>query len=272
MKISRLMLVLSLVGFMAIGCFLGEVRADIKAGLVSAWTFNDGSGKDLTGKYDGVANGGVKAAAGKYGGGMDFNGKDGFVEVKDGPGLKLPGDLTVAGWMNVRKGNNHAAICWKGEKIGWGPLFNWRVATTADKNMTWGRTAGGTEAWFATDGVIDVNKWIHVALTTGAAGSKSYVDGTDVTGKTGQGDNTKVKGPYNTFDGKPVEIGVGRGIDGVAGRDFYFDGMIDEVYIYSRELSAADIKELMDSDTTKGGVAVELKGKLAASWGDLKRR
>jgi hypothetical protein len=46
----------------------------------------------------------------------------------------------------------------------------------------------------------------------------------------------------------------------------YFKGIIDEVMIYDRTLNADDIKELATE-----GLPVESKGKLAITWGTLKR-
>jgi hypothetical protein len=143
--------------------------------------------------------------------------------------------------------------------------------------MTWGRTDGdanfaGTEFWFATDNVITTNEWIHVALTSSSVdGQRAYVNGEDVTSLTGQGSNAAATGPFGTFPGYPVEIGVGRRIDGVDGRDFYFDGVLDEILIYNRTLSADEVADLAGGSLPSGGVTVvDAKGKATTTWADIK--
>lgn len=246
--------------------------AGLTDGLVSAWLFNDGTAKDLTGKNDGIIHGATKAA-GKYGSSLSFNGVDNYVEIPDSPSLHLPEGLTVAAWMNVKVGVDHGAVCWKGEKIGWGPNFSWRVATTSDTDMTWGRCPAGIEGWFATNGVTPAtNQWVHVALTSNAPGAatpmRCYVNGEDKTGVSGQ-TGMNEKPPYLVFEGVPVEIGVGRGHGGTVGNDKFFNGLIDEVVIYDRGLTQNEIKELMGADLSTI-TAVDPAGKIASVWGKIK--
>ncbi|HIE29080.1 TPA: LamG domain-containing protein [Candidatus Poribacteria bacterium] len=269
-------LVLTIIALSAIICAgaHADITADLTDGLVSAWLFNDGSAADSVGGNDGIIHG-ATSADGKYGSALSFNGVDNYVEIPDDPSLHLPEGLTVAAWMNVNVGGNHAAICWKGVKVGWGPNFSWRVCTTSDTNMTWGRCPEGTEGWFATDGVIPgLGEWVHVALTSGTDGPpymRCYVNSEDKTGVSGQ-DGMNNPPPYQVFEGIPIEIGVGRAIGGTEGNDTYFDGMIDEVLIYNRPLSAGEISELMNTDMGTAITAVEAAGKIASVWGKIKEQ
>jgi hypothetical protein len=70
------------------------------------------------------------------------------------------------------------------------------------------------------------------------------------------------------FEGKPVEIGVGRGVDGTAGNDVYFNGMIDEIYIWERGLSEDEIQKLAQG--SRPSLSIDSMGKLAISWGAIK--
>jgi hypothetical protein len=245
--------------------------ADINTGLVSAYTFEDGTAVDETGRNNGVVNGATKVA-GKNGNCLKFDGTNDFVSIPDSPSLHLPEGLTVAAWINFPTGKDHSAICAKHVMIGWGANFSWRIATTSNTGMTWGRCKEGAENYFATDGVLPgPNQWIHVAMTCMAPGAatsqRAYVNGKDITDVTGQADNIKVAPPFLVFDGVPVEIGVGRGYGGTQGNDVYFEGMIDDVVIYNRGLTANEINDLMKTDLT---TAVAPAGKATSTWAKIK--
>jgi hypothetical protein len=266
-------LVLTILALSAMIC-ASAYAAGLTDGLVSAWLFNDGTAKDLTGKNNGIIHGATKAA-GKYGSCLSFNGVDNYVEIPDSPSLQLPEGLTVAAWMNVTVGGNHSAICWKGQMVGWGANFSWRVCTTSNTDMTWGRCTEGAENYFATGGVIPATgQWVHVAQTCMAPGAatnqRAYVNGKDITDLTGQTDNIKAAPPFLVFEGVPVEIGVGRGINGTAGNDVYFNGLIDEVVIYNRGLTADEINQLMGANLATVVTAVNPAGKIASVWGKIK--
>jgi hypothetical protein len=244
--------------------------AGINDGIVSAWSFDDGTAADQSGRNPGIVHG-ATLAAGMHGGCLSFDGTDDYVEVPDSPSLQLPEGLTVAAWMNLDAGGDHAAICWKGEMVGWGANFSFRVCTTNDTSMTWGRCNDG-EQYFATGDVLPgPGEWIHVAMTCMAPGApttqRAYVNGEDITDVTGQTGQIASEGPFQVFEGIPVEMGVGRGIGGTVGNDTYFDGLIDDVIIYKRGLTADEIVELMDLDVA---TAVESSGKEATVWGAIK--
>jgi len=245
--------------------------ADITTGLVSMWRFEGGSAKDTKGINNGTVNGATKAA-GKFGECLSFDGTNDYVLIPDSPSLQLPEGLTVAAWINVKVSADHGGICAKHKMIGWGANFSFRIATATANTITWGRCKEGAENYFATDNVLPgLNQWVHVAMTCMAPGGKTnqraYVNGKDITDVTGQTDNIKVAPPFLVFAGTPVEIGVGRGYGGVAGDDRFFNGLIDEVMIYSRGLTAADITQLVNADPS---TAVKPSGKIASVWGEIK--
>jgi hypothetical protein len=271
-------LVLIIIALSAIVCAsaYADISSELANGMVSAWLFNDGEAVDFVGGNHGTVYGATGATDKTRGDCLSFDGVDDYVEIPDDPSLHLPEGLTVAAWMNVNVGGNHAAICWKGEMVGWGANFSWRVCTTNDTDMTWGRCTDA-ENYFATAGVIPATgEWVHVAQTCMAPGAstnqRAYVNGEDITDVTGQTDNLAAEPPFLVFEGVPVEIGVGRGISGEAGNDVYFNGLIDDVVIYNRGLTAGEISELMHTDIASIVIAVEAAGKIASVWGKIKER
>ena len=130
---------------------------DPKRGIVSAWNFDgdlDDDAEDNDCEFKGApAKNDPVYVGGKFGRAILFDGIDDYIEIPDDKSLHLPEDLTVTAWINYNVGSDHAAICWKGQMIGWGANFSWRIATTSDTGATWGRTKEGVEGYFATDGV-----------------------------------------------------------------------------------------------------------------------
>ena len=118
----------------------------------------------------------------------------------------MPEGLTVAAWMNINVSGDHAGICAKHIKIGWGANFSFRIAITNDTTLTWGRTNGG-EKYFATEGVIPaIGEWVHVAMTCmspdAPTNQRAYVNGEDITDVTGQAGNLTAEPPFLTFKGR----------------------------------------------------------------------
>jgi len=260
MKFGLILIVLSLF------VFVSASFAALEEGLVSAWTFDDGTARDFGGGGNhGIIKGNVKPVAGKIGKAMDFDGAKGsYIEVPDSPSLQQD-VFTISAWINVRVGVDHAAIFFKGEKIGWGANYMARIATTSDTGLTWGTTYGATEGWFATDGVISTNKWYHVCLKADGKQATAYVDGKKPA--SGQANPQTSTAPLNKFPGKPVEIGVGRAYGGTVGDDRYYNGLIDQMYFWKRALSDAEVTQLAGGAVL---TAVDSKDKLGTTWAKIK--
>lgn len=249
--------------------------ADINKGIVSAWTFDDGSPKDFAGKNHGKINGGVEFVNGKFGKAASFNGKDGFISVPHSKDFDiLANGLTCSAWIYVRNGKNHSAIIFKGPKVGWGALYLFRICTTSNTGMTWGVCSAGTEHWFATDNVITQNQWYFVCLTADGKQAIAHVasekDGKVNIPASGQGNPKGTVSPYLTFPESPIEIGVGRAVNGTVGNDAYLDGIIDDIILWNRPLDEAEIAELAKGARPKNILAVDAKEKLSTTWGTIK--
>lgn len=176
---------------------------------------------------------GAKWTDGKFGKALSFDGKDDFVEIPDDKSLQLPMGLTVAGWIYIRKYKHHAAWCWKGERIGWGPNL--------------------------------LNKWFHATQTCDGKVMEVYING-EIADIVDQPAHAEVSGPYLVFEGQPVEIAVGRSTEDPVMEACYWDGLIDEVAIWNRALSEDEINQLMK------GLPLEVlpAGKLSTTWAQIK--
>lgn len=268
-SINLLYLLIGLMTLATMTFSLSKSHAALEDGLVAAWTFDDGTAKDQVGKNHGKIIDGVKPIDGKFGKAMSFDGaKDSHITIPSSKDLEQDTTFTVSAWWYVRQGRNHSGI-WKGEKVGWGPNFHFRMVTTSNTGMTWGVCWAGTEGWFATDNVMKPGEWYHAAQVVDGKDRKQAI--AYVNAKVPPSAQTNPKPivlPLLTFPKEPLEMGVGRGVGGTVGNDTYFDGIIDEVYFWNRALSEAEVKDLADGK--RPSLPVTPGGKLATAWGFIK--
>jgi hypothetical protein len=241
------------------------------AGLVGYWSFDDGTAKDQSGMGNhGEIIGDPQRVAGKIGDCLDFDGDGDGITVPDDPSLQLEDALTVVCWIKARTGVDHGGICWKGEMIGWGANFNYRMATTGG-GLTWGTTSGGSENYFATDGVLQLDKWMFLAMTADGAQEIGYISvdgGAFEIPTSGQGNPKAGGAPYNIWEGQPVRIGWAQGMSGTLDNLTFFDGLIDEVAIYNAALTEEELGRVMNDVLA----AVEPDSKLVTTWAGIKAK
>lgn len=104
--------------------------------------------------------------------------------------------------------------------------------------------------------VIDANKWVHFAGTydSDSGDVKTYIDGEET-------DSGKGSGKLS------AEWGVNAGI-GQHKSDRWYQGLLDEYYIFGRALSEAEINQVKDGDF----LSVDPTSKLTTTWGNIKSR
>ncbi|MBI2624578.1 LamG domain-containing protein [Candidatus Parcubacteria bacterium] len=235
----------------------GSVRANTSqnirlrdSSLVGEWSF-DGPDVSFTANkaYDrsGQGNDGTitnmststAPAIGKLGQALSFDGSDDYVSVSAASSLNFDptNGMTVSAWayfdtlppdydMLITKGANNQ--------------FEVRTLTSG------GVTKGGGIAMDNTGGASDfhyidieaggtslqTNRWYHFVLTyAGGTTLKFYLDGVL--------DRSEVNAALNSTQDLTKNLEIGRRSDGN-----YIDGLIDEVRVYNRALSAAEVKQL----------------------------
>ena len=254
-----------------------QADSNINKGVVAAWTFDDGRVSDAIGRNHGkLFAGAVVKNGGRFGKALDVNGnKECRADIKVSKDIEkvLEKAFTVSYWLYVRQGRNHSGV-WKGEKVGWGPNFTFRMVTDPNRaSMAWGVTRRGSEDWFVTNGVIEPRKWIHVCQTVDGKRATAYVthEGEKTTiPPSDQGNPKASPAPYNLFEDRPIELGAGRQIGGIKGNDTFLDGMIDELIIWNRALAEDEVKSLGKGKRPRFARSVKANGKLSAVWGQVK--
>lgn len=163
----KLVIVMLAIAMLAVGISV-SAYADLNDGVVAAWTFDDGKVTDAIGDAHGELFKGAKITGdGKFGKALDVDGnQDSRADIEFNDDLEsiIEGEHTVSYWLYVREGRDHSGV-WKGEKVGWGANFTFRMVTTSSTGLTWGTCSEGAENWFATDGAIEPDKWFHLCQT-----------------------------------------------------------------------------------------------------------
>ena len=243
----------------------------VEKGLVSYWSFDkvDVEGKivkDRWGKNDGVSLGSPEQVEGKVDEAFRFNGQDDAVDVAspaDGS-LDFGGDqdFSIMAWIQVPEAPDQLTIISKGDG-GNNARILWKIKNKLVLVTMANEPGGGPKPDFTSQKEVVDGKWHHVVLV--AERSKStriYIDGIlDVEGPASKGCDVTTESPL--FIGASVRVGKKT--------RRHFLGLIDEVGIYNRALSLAEIKQNMAAEGLGGGkTPVRPLGKLALAWGDIK--
>ncbi len=194
---------------------------------------NTTTSTDRGGSKNGTLNGGPVPTIGKKGQALRFDGVDDYV-ITSGVPAGLTGDvaITMAAWIKPKVVTASAVANIRGGYKYFGML----VGLPSSGSI--GLEAGSCGAETA-GGVIRANEWQHVAIvkTPGeiVASTSIYVNGVS---------QSLSAGPYGTctpsFGGTIVEIGGGWD----SATDYLFNGSIDDVRIYDKALSAAEVLQL----------------------------
>jgi hypothetical protein len=232
---------------------------------VGMWLFDDGTGtvaKDSSAsKNDGTLTNGPKWVDGKLAKGVSFDGVDDFVGLASQP-APLTNGFTFSAWV---KRNADTPGC---QEIFNNHQFFLRTKPEGEDATnpfeTFVNLADGSVEPRASSGVAStVGKWFFVAATWDKTTLKIYVDGEF------KGPSTRTGALVST----PVTAQIGRGEQKnlVANS---FNGIIDDVAIFSMVLEAGDIQTLMNQGLKEslGLAAVDLSGKLTTTWAGVKAR
>ena len=199
------------------------------AGLVAAYGFEEASGTAVTdssgtGNAGTIAGGAVRTAAGKIGRAIDFDGASGLVSVPDANSLDLTTGMTLEAWVQPDTLNSWREVILK-ERPG-DLTYSLYANTSSNRPQSDVATTGGDKSAGITP-KLTTAVWTHLAVTYDGANLRLYKNGVLQT-------TTAAPGALLT-SANPLRIG-GNTIWGE-----YFDGRIDEVRVYNRALSAAEI-------------------------------
>src|SRR6185369_2213495 len=207
---------------------------------IAGWWPGDGNAQDITlGADNGTLVNGTTFTTGVVGQAFSFDGVNDRVDVPDTPAMR-PAKFTLAAWARSNVANASACIICKQQD-----------SADADSYSLWvsgGFLRGGmfrfAEAIAPT--AFEANRTYHVATTYDGSIIRLYVDGVMVAAAAGPA--TPV--PYDTN-----QVIIGGDDNGVNAFQGFWNGWIDEPQIFSRALSACEIREL-----ARSGAAGDCKG------------
>jgi glucose/arabinose dehydrogenase len=212
-------------------------QTPLPPGLVAGYRFSEGAGittADVSGNNNsGTLVNGPAWTTGQYGGALTFGGTD-YVDLGNPASLQLTGSMTLTAWIKIgaNPGDDGAIVA----KLG---PAGWQLKTSPD---TGPRTAaiqissdGSDSIQRYSNTILSANTWYHVAgIYDAVAGTLSiYINGVF--------DNGVLAGtvPPSQFN-SPLGVNIAQrtGNPGT----FNFLGLIDEVHVFNRALTAAEIQ------------------------------
>jgi hypothetical protein len=224
------------------------------SGPIGAWSFGEGAGTtaaDATGNgRTGLLMNGAAWVPGPIGTAVGLDGADDYVEVQHAPALDAY-PLTVSAWVRTSAGglsgvlNKYLPSSFNGYQIfvNGGSLCAWYFKDAS--NYVW----DGTSCTLAAPGHAD-GQWHHVAFIVDTAGGRLYVDGSLAATRAWTGS----PGPASTT----ASLSFGR-YPGIATP--CLAGAIDEVRLYARALSPAEILGLSTAPGSGAGGGPRGKGR-----------
>ena len=240
MKMKR-----DMVCILAIAMFAGVAQADVTSGLIGHWDMDEGSGAiayDSAGSNDGTLITPPEpqfVAGGKFGGAIDFAARgdttqDNYVDIGDGGTLDLTGSRTISTWVKIDNWDSSGwtGIITKGDVAGnYDLIRNGNTGSVgfyvADNAFVVGSTVVNDGQWHMLTGVLDLEGDVQ----------SMYVDGVlDASAAATLAATTTNDKPLllNGLDDDPKGWDTAR----------WFEGQMDEVRLYDRALTAADVLEL----------------------------
>lgn len=223
-------------------CWQRVLPWDLTEGLVAHYTFDGNANDDSGNGNDGVIHG-VTSTTDRYGNAdsaYHFNGTSAYIEVADSDSLREVGQtVTLSAWINIDDWDN-----------GWASIM---CKGIADGNRQYGIQISNTGYWLvnkyneskANDLTVDqspkIGSWCHVAMTYTPEFVSAYLNGELIGTMTPLGSLVE--------NSEPLYIGVD-----LPGGDEYLVGDMDEVRIYNRALSAAEVRALSSGDNPTAAV------------------
>jgi hypothetical protein len=249
------------------GLFFGMSTTTSATGPAGYWKLDEGSGSttgDASGNgATGTLQGGVSWTSGVFGSGLNFDGSTGYVSVPApaGSALNLNANaVTLAAWINTNSLTTQQAILLRGLSdgpAGAGGTQGYGLWINSNGHVNLGAAGGGnfdsltalTPGWHQVTGIIN------------GSASKIYIDGVD---RTPTGVNVNV-----TSSSQNLIIGAARNNANNAYSAF-FNGRIDDVRVYNRALSLAEVQALAQTTsppgTPTGLTANAGNAQVALSW------
>lgn len=200
----------------------------VPAGLIAAYGFDEGSGSTVPDRSGNnvtlTLNGAAWTTQGRYNGGMAFNGTSARLL---GPTFTLPGAFTLMAWVLNPTAGPYESIM--------------TVGSTRDLYLETTTLRFYASAWDQAFGAAVATAWRHVALTSDGATVRAYLDGVPLGA-----------GRAAALASVTAVLQLGAWISSSGSNVDFLGGTLDEVRIYNRALSQAEIQADMATPVGTG--------------------
>lgn len=227
---------------------------DLNSDLVAYYPFNGDANDESGNGNHGSSNGSINFGEGIIGPALLLGGvsNPGFISVANSPSLQFTSNTaTICYWLrrtdpfgqtwsdcsqSIEYGAEHVVLAKCCDRYG----FSSRIGLSQDTLYkgdigidAFSSTVAGTN--FSTS--IEMGNWLHVVTTMSSSGTKIFVNG-----QLASEDSTSVS--FVRMNNRPMYIGIQGGAGSCLPWWGQFEGFIDEVRLYNRILTSAEIESL----------------------------
>jgi hypothetical protein len=208
-------------------------------GLVAEYGFDEASGtavRDSSGRgNDGSATATTRTPSGRFGGALSFNGTSSRVVVPDAASLDLTSGMTLSAWVNPTTSSGWRTAVLKEDPARSYLVYGLYSAEPGAGPGGYVRISGRTTSATGPS-ALPTDTWSHLTTTYDGATVRTYVNGALVASRAATGAMANSTGPLT--------------IGGNAIWGEWFAGRIDEVRVYDRALTAAEVVAERDRPAT----------------------
>jgi len=218
---------------------INSATADPLSANLVLWHTFDGQKLNTTTSTDSVVDGhdgtllGPTPVKGKRGQALRFDGINDYIETSSNFTITDP--LTITAWINKKTNVAWSSILirYAGASVDCFALGLDPESSGAKIMYEWNNTSGnGWTNRVASNTSIPTGEWAHVAAVTDGSNVSLYLNG--------QYDGGGAVGAV--CGSGPLQVGIN-----AAGTVEYFDGMIDDVRLYNKALTAAEVLQLYNA-------------------------
>jgi uncharacterized protein (TIGR02145 family) len=228
--------------------------SSLKDGLVSYYPFNGNANDESWNGNDGIVDGATFTTDrnGIANNALYFDGTDDYVKIAGA--LPITNTFTISFWTNYESGSGYNNIICDGSSSAGGAdfLINFRdnnIGIRADKDAPLNYEDGSPEEL---SGLDIVNKWVHVVWVMNPSSSKIYLNNNLIATINEAGTNEGYHDEYSFIGARQVW----------GSPDYFFQGKIDDVAIYNRELSDSEINTLYSADGMASETITDIDGNI----------
>ncbi len=207
--------------------------------LVAAWNMDQtswvgaaGEVKDTSGNNNNGVSNTATITAGKFGNAGLFNGTSNFLNFPNSASLSPATAVSTSSWIKTSAVNVNSVIIGKSTGCASSGYLVWLNENAVGPGKPGFWASGG--GWVASPLALNDGAWHHIVTTFDGATANVYSDGV-----------LRATGPRTSNLSTPNILQIG-GASAAGGGclNFFFNGSIDDVDIFNRGLSAAEVVDL----------------------------